>query len=114
MCGRLCREYRNRKLMVVLPQWRKCYDDRKLDEIILIDLKKQMDLGSLVTFSSIAYQCMKKARDERPSMSEIIKELELALEQQLHFEEMQRISSISKNELLMCFPKGILVGDGQM
>ncbi|KAJ0716718.1 putative protein kinase RLK-Pelle-CrRLK1L-1 family [Helianthus annuus] len=87
LCGRLCCEYRDFELTKILvPQWRRCYEDNRLDEIMLPGLKEQMDPGSLNIFSAIAYQCVKKAREERPTMAKIIKELEFSLKQQEIFE----------------------------
>ncbi|KAI3703528.1 hypothetical protein L1987_73669 [Smallanthus sonchifolius] len=83
LCGRLCYEYRNCELTKILvPKWRRCYNEKSLDEIILPGLKEQMDPGSLKSFSAIAYQCVKKAREQRPRMAKIVKELELSLKQQ--------------------------------
>ncbi|PWA47199.1 toll/interleukin-1 receptor (TIR) domain-containing protein [Artemisia annua] len=53
-----------------------------LDEIIDSDLRSQMNSDSLVTFSRIAYQCLKKRREERPTMSLIVDQLEKALDYQ--------------------------------
>ncbi|KAJ0774586.1 putative protein kinase RLK-Pelle-DLSV family [Helianthus annuus] len=120
LCGRLCTIYRNRELGLLLPTWLRYYNEKRLDEIIFPDLKEKMDSCSLNTFSSLAYRCLKKEREERPSMAEVMKQLEIALEQQEDFEETMRIqnlviSSISKtprNQNFMRFPNGVLVGDG--
>ena len=86
MSGRLCYEYHNGQLIgILVPRWKKYYEEKRLDDIINHDLKKQMEHGSLNTFSAIAYQCLKKSREERPSMAEVVKELEIALEQQVSF-----------------------------
>ncbi|KAL8259882.1 hypothetical protein R6Q59_027835 [Mikania micrantha] len=87
LCGRLCYECCNHELTKILvPKWRQCYDEKRLDEVILPGLKDQMDPGSLKSFSAIAYHCVKKAREERPTMAEIVKELELSLKLQEIFE----------------------------
>ncbi|MFS8009856.1 putative protein kinase RLK-Pelle-CrRLK1L-1 family [Helianthus anomalus] len=62
-----------------------CCEEKRLDEIIFSDLKEQMDSCSLNTFSSLAYRCLKKDREERPSMVEVMKQLEIAVEQQVSF-----------------------------
>ncbi|KAM0010126.1 putative protein kinase RLK-Pelle-CrRLK1L-1 family [Helianthus debilis subsp. tardiflorus] len=87
LCGRLCYEYHNlESTKILVPKWRRCYDEKRLDEIILPGLKEQMDPGSLKSFSAIAYQCVKRAREERPNMAEIVLKLELSLRQQEVFE----------------------------
>nr|GEW33075.1 putative serine/threonine/dual specificity protein kinase, catalytic domain-containing protein [Tanacetum cinerariifolium] len=46
LCGRLCFEYRNGKLSEILvPKWRKYYEEKSLDDILLLGLKEQMDIG---------------------------------------------------------------------
>ncbi|PWA93617.1 protein kinase-like domain, Phloem protein 2-like protein [Artemisia annua] len=82
LCGRLCFEISNGQLKVYVPLWRKCYEENKLHEIILQDLRQQMDPSSMKTFSDIASQCLRNAREERPTMSRVVEELEIALESQ--------------------------------
>ncbi|KAF5774514.1 putative protein kinase RLK-Pelle-CrRLK1L-1 family [Helianthus annuus] len=94
LCGRLCYESCNREqTKILVPKWRRYYDEKRLDEIILPDLREQMDPGSLESFSAIAYQCVKKVREERPTMAEIVKELEFSLEQQEIFENVPILES---------------------
>ncbi|XP_076936810.1 putative serine/threonine-protein kinase PBL7 [Bidens hawaiensis] len=130
LCGRLCFEYSNGELSnILVPRWRRCYEEERLDEIILVGLKEQMEPGSLNTFSAIAYRCVKKAREERPMIAEIVNELEFALEQQEIFENLAKrvdiaelikiaglavppLSYESHNQLLMLLLKGFLIDDG--
>lgn len=53
-----------------------------LDEIIDPNLKKQMDIQSLTLFKKIAYNCLNQQFEKRPTMDQIVKELEEALELQ--------------------------------
>ncbi|XP_076903088.1 putative receptor-like protein kinase At2g23200 [Bidens hawaiensis] len=55
----------------LVPEWKLCYEDNKLDDIILPGLKEQMDPGSLISFSAIAYQCLEKVHEDRPTMAKI-------------------------------------------
>ncbi|KAM0029552.1 putative protein kinase RLK-Pelle-CrRLK1L-1 family [Helianthus debilis subsp. tardiflorus] len=120
MCGTLCTDYHKGRLTLLVPKWIRCYNEKRLDQIIFPDLKEQMDSYSLNTFSALAYRCLKKASEKRPTMAEVMKELEIALEQQEDFEETQRIeklmispiSNTSPNQNFMRFPEGVLVGDG--
>ncbi|KAL8209985.1 hypothetical protein R6Q57_006717 [Mikania cordata] len=94
LCGRLCYEQRNHELTEILvPKWRRSYDENRLDEIILSCLKDQMDPGSLETFSAIAYRCVKKAREDRPIVAEIVEKLEFSLVQQEIFENAHKNSN---------------------
>ncbi|CAH1435446.1 unnamed protein product [Lactuca virosa] len=75
LCGRLAYVKGSESLDVLAKSK---YIDNKLDEIIIPELRKQMKLSSLNTFSAIAYQCLKPDRSERPTMAHIVEELEKA------------------------------------
>ncbi|KAJ0591530.1 putative protein kinase RLK-Pelle-CrRLK1L-1 family [Helianthus annuus] len=106
MCGRLCTEYRNGRLVMFVPNWIRCYDEKRLDEIILPDLKKQMDSCSLNTFSSIAYRCLEKNWEDRPTIAKVMKELEMAFEQQvLKYVSLTLIRSVPCNKCSSTFRK---------
>ncbi|KAL8246258.1 hypothetical protein R6Q59_007474 [Mikania micrantha] len=53
-----------------------------LDEIIFPGIKNEMKAESLKVFTMVAYQCLKKKRNERPTMAWIVERLEKALELQ--------------------------------
>ncbi|KAJ0716720.1 putative protein kinase RLK-Pelle-CrRLK1L-1 family [Helianthus annuus] len=102
LCGRLCYEYCNSEVTKILvPKWRRCYREKRIDEIILPGLKEQMDAGSLKSFSAIAYQCVKKVSEKRPTMAEIVKELELSLKQQEIFEHTHESSQREGTSLIL-------------
>ncbi|XP_076936813.1 receptor-like protein kinase FERONIA, partial [Bidens hawaiensis] len=131
LCGRLCFEYTNGELSnIFVSKWRRCYEQKRLDEIILVGLKEQMDQGSLNSFSAIAYQCVKRTREERPTMAKIVKELEFSLEQQenldnlakkVDLDELIRIVDLAlppvsygaRNQLLVFLLEGLFVEDGE-
>ncbi|XP_076922927.1 uncharacterized protein LOC143584880 [Bidens hawaiensis] len=130
MCGRLCFEYRNGRLIeIFVNKWRKCYEEKRFDEIIFCEIKEEMQSGSLSMFSRIAYRCTNKAREERPTMVEVVKELEIALEQQevyknlvkkANLEEMVKLANQAKpplsyathEQLFRLLLDGIFVDDG--
>ncbi|GJZ44785.1 kinase-like domain, phloem protein 2-like protein [Tanacetum coccineum] len=128
LCGTLCYNHDNGVLNLLVPTWRKYFEEDKLDEIIFSGLQEQMEPGSLKLFSALAYRCVKKSREERPTMAEIIQELELALKQQEVFEDLENkvnleeiikvvklagVSYESQNQLILLLLKGILVDDGK-
>ncbi|GKC84511.1 kinase-like domain, phloem protein 2-like protein, partial [Tanacetum coccineum] len=82
LCGRVCYENSNGKLKVFVHFWKKCYEQKKLDEIIFPDLKQQMEPKSVETFVDIAYQCLERSREQRPTMSVVVEKLKAALELQ--------------------------------
>ncbi|KAI7742239.1 hypothetical protein M8C21_033972, partial [Ambrosia artemisiifolia] len=55
----------------------------ELDEIIDPNLRKQMDTHSLALFTNLAYNCLNQQHVQRPTMDQIVKELEEVLELQL-------------------------------
>ncbi|XP_076896331.1 uncharacterized protein LOC143549283 [Bidens hawaiensis] len=61
---------------------RKHYIRQTLDMVIPSYLRKQISTDSLVTFSNVAYQCLKNG-EERPTMKQVVEQLETALDQQL-------------------------------
>nr|GFD30510.1 protein kinase-like domain, phloem protein 2-like protein [Tanacetum cinerariifolium] len=62
--------------------WKQSYEQKRLYEIIFEGLMQQMDLDSLETFADIAFQCLQKFRQERPTMSDVVEKLTIALEMQ--------------------------------
>ncbi|XP_042758519.1 probable serine/threonine-protein kinase PBL1 isoform X3 [Lactuca sativa] len=124
LCGRLCYKHRNAQINgILVHDWKRCYHEKKLDDIILKDLKEQINPDSLITFSTIANQCLNGDRRERPTMDEIVKELEVALEQQniAYNRNLVEISKLavpplsyrSHDELILLLSKGILVDQGK-
>ncbi|KAJ9537983.1 hypothetical protein OSB04_030716 [Centaurea solstitialis] len=122
LCARLCFEYNNGRVEVLTRIWKQSYKQKKLHDIIHQDLLQQMDSVSLETFSDIAYQCLRRSREKRPTMALVMEKLEVALKFQEVYEEVeQRINSKemiqmvvppllnrSKPELDMLRYKGIL------
>ncbi|GJT12087.1 kinase-like domain, phloem protein 2-like protein [Tanacetum coccineum] len=91
LCGRVCYENSNGRLKVFVHFWKKCYEQKKLDEIIFPDLKQQMDPSSVKTFVDTAYQCLQKSREQRPEISLVVEKLKAALElQELHDLKLQK------------------------
>nr|GEV66583.1 receptor-like tyrosine-protein kinase kin-15 [Tanacetum cinerariifolium] len=55
------------------------YREKKLDEIVDSDLRKQMDSESFNIFAETAYDCLNEERSQRPNIDEIVPKLEKAL-----------------------------------
>ncbi|GKB44648.1 kinase-like domain, phloem protein 2-like protein [Tanacetum coccineum] len=88
LCGRLCYDVTgHNELLVFVPKWMKCYEQKILEEIIFKGLDmKQIDPSSIKLFSDIAYKCLNETREERPTMAEVVSQLEVALQAQEHYE----------------------------
>ncbi|KAI3505744.1 hypothetical protein L1887_27957 [Cichorium endivia] len=63
---------------------RKSYKQNKLIEITYSDMKDKIIPSSFTAFTKIAYQCLKRDREQRPLMNEIVTTLEAALRYQLY------------------------------
>ncbi|XP_076886702.1 receptor-like protein kinase HERK 1 [Bidens hawaiensis] len=85
LCGRLCyRRGDGRVQKILVPTWTTKYEQKKLNDIIFKHPTpdQTMDQRTLATFSDIAYQCLKKHREDRPKMAEVVTKLEAALRYQ--------------------------------
>ncbi|CAH1414584.1 unnamed protein product [Lactuca virosa] len=86
LCGRLCIGKPDDKHRLLTKLAQISYEQGKLDDIIFHGLRGQMESNSLRTYSSIAYRCLKREREERPTMAQVLEELELSLEYQESFQ----------------------------
>ncbi|KAF5777161.1 putative protein kinase RLK-Pelle-CrRLK1L-1 family [Helianthus annuus] len=85
LCGRLAYVPSYNDDRRSLAVWvEKHYARGMLDKIIPSYLHKQMNTDSLRMFSKIAYQCLKN-REERPTMKEVVYQLQEAIDHQLCF-----------------------------
>ncbi|XP_071740703.1 uncharacterized protein [Rutidosis leptorrhynchoides] len=65
-----------------MQTWKKNLKTGQLDEILFQDVVLPLHPDSLQTFSRIAMKCLNKYREHRPLMSDVVDELEVALELQ--------------------------------
>ncbi|XP_071687494.1 receptor-like protein kinase HERK 1 [Rutidosis leptorrhynchoides] len=96
LCGRQCVQIINGgsgpNFLTVVA--RKCYEENTLGTIISTSLKEKISTGCLERFSKIAYQCLQLERTQRPSLTKILRELQIALEYQVSFILRQILSNI--------------------
>ncbi|GKA23986.1 kinase-like domain, phloem protein 2-like protein [Tanacetum coccineum] len=91
LCGRVCYEHSDGNFKVLVNFWKSCYQEKKLDKIIFPGLNHQLDPSSVETFVDIAYQCLQKSREQRPTMYVVVENLKAALElKELHDLKLQR------------------------
>ncbi|MFS7928111.1 putative protein kinase RLK-Pelle-LRR-VIII-1 family [Helianthus anomalus] len=81
LCGRLCYTVDNKGHVVkAILTWIESYELNMLKDIIFENPNVEpMHQSVLKRFSGIAYQCLKESREDWPEMSEIVTELESAL-----------------------------------
>ncbi|KVI05476.1 Protein kinase, catalytic domain-containing protein [Cynara cardunculus var. scolymus] len=84
LCGRLAHgvQYQDES-QVLYKLVKHHYEKGTLKAIIDYNLQKQIDSVSLSRFSAIAYKCLMKRREDRPTMSQIVEQLQKALNYQL-------------------------------
>ncbi|XP_076915876.1 putative serine/threonine-protein kinase PBL22 isoform X1 [Bidens hawaiensis] len=82
LCGRPCfMNYDDsRRFLSKLAQNR--YEQKKIRTIVPDFLREQIEPNCLKKFTNIAYQCLRKNRNERPSGAHVLKQLEIALQYQ--------------------------------
>ncbi|KAL8209184.1 hypothetical protein R6Q57_008596 [Mikania cordata] len=59
------------------------FKEGKLDEVVFEQIKEPIKPKSLATFQNIAYQCLHREREKRPTMKTILTELKKAMEFQI-------------------------------
>ncbi|KAK9050972.1 hypothetical protein SSX86_027597 [Deinandra increscens subsp. villosa] len=79
LCGRLCIDKRNSSQSLV-GLARKSYEQNTINEIVCGNIRDEINHESLKVFTTIGYRCLKRDREERPLMSEVVKALETALQ----------------------------------
>ncbi|PWA84321.1 serine/threonine/dual specificity protein kinase, catalytic domain-containing protein [Artemisia annua] len=128
LCGRFCIGKHDDEHRLLIPLAQRSYEKGTLDDIIFRGLREQMEPYSLKTFSSVAYQCLKRNREERPTMVDVLSALELASEYQesyesgkpMEYEEILQMADrehplvyTNKRELISLLTSGILVDWGR-
>ncbi|XP_071686778.1 receptor-like protein kinase HERK 1 [Rutidosis leptorrhynchoides] len=95
LCGRLC--FGNNKRRPLLGLVRQSYEKNLVNEIVHDSIKEEIEPESLKVFTEIAYQCLNKKREERPSMTQMVEALELAVKCQV---KVIRAFNLKKKSLL--------------
>ncbi|GJV37303.1 kinase-like domain, phloem protein 2-like protein [Tanacetum coccineum] len=78
LCGRLC--IVDDKLQPLVGLARQSFRQNTVNQIVLTNIRDELNPSSLDVFSKVAYQCLKLERDERPLIMEIVRGLETAFQ----------------------------------
>ncbi|GJS89140.1 phloem protein 2-like protein [Tanacetum coccineum] len=107
-----------------------CFEEKKVHALIFDDIMKQTDVRSVDIVSEVAYKCLLKDQENRPTMVLVIQELEKALN--IHdewewgrkvpkdYEKIIKMSQhpvspkITKKDLYSLFSSGILLQNGKV
>ncbi|MFS7928318.1 putative protein kinase RLK-Pelle-SD-2b family [Helianthus anomalus] len=83
LCGTFCCTYDKNGFaqQKFVPTWiESYYKEKKLNDVIFKDPTLQpLNQSALETLSDIAYRCLNESREDRPTMPEVVRELETAL-----------------------------------
>ncbi|GJY48493.1 tyrosine-protein kinase receptor TYRO3-like protein [Tanacetum coccineum] len=118
LCGTLCCTYNNGHLIQdLVPDWKKTQENKNLNNFILEGLiKQQRDPSALKTFLDIAYRCLRDSPKERPTMADVVVELEIQLdfaeEQEIAYGDVPMESTDQEEKLNARLSNGILVNGG--
>ncbi|XP_076910784.1 uncharacterized protein LOC143568521 [Bidens hawaiensis] len=114
LCGRLCFKYTNGyPLEILVPMWKQSYKHKKLEQVIFKDLTPPMDPTALETFSSIAFQCLHNSREQRPTISLLVKKLAIAPKFQKRH-EMKQAKDMGTSRKSSCVDEvGVLFSKGR-
>ncbi|GJX08759.1 phloem protein 2-like protein [Tanacetum coccineum] len=107
-----------------------CFKEKQLHLLILGDIMKQTDAKSIDILSKVAYECLQKDQEKRPTMAFVIQELEKALNIHVEWEFKQRLpkdnenimkmiehresQEITKKDLYSIFSSGIRLNNGKV
>ncbi|GKB84782.1 phloem protein 2-like protein [Tanacetum coccineum] len=78
-----------------------CFEEKKLDALIFDDIMKQTDVRSVDIVSEVAYKCLQKDQEKRPTMALVIQELEKAFNIHVDWEFEQKLPKDNKNIMKM-------------
>ncbi|KAL8259544.1 hypothetical protein R6Q59_027497 [Mikania micrantha] len=79
LCGRLCAENYKDGYPLLSEMAQRCYEEKIIRTIALDCLQHQISPKSLAKFAQIAYECLHTDHNKRPSVSEIVRKLKVAL-----------------------------------
>ncbi|GKC99878.1 phloem protein 2-like protein [Tanacetum coccineum] len=107
-----------------------CFEKKKVHALIFDDIMKQTDVRTVDIVSEVAYKCLQKDQEQRPTMALVIQELEKALS--IHdewgwerkvpkdYEKILKMTQhpvspkITKKDLYFLFSSGILLQNGKL
>ncbi|GJW77374.1 protein kinase, ATP binding site-containing protein, partial [Tanacetum coccineum] len=99
LCGRLCIGNESDKGRPLTGLAREFYELNRMSELVFCNIKDEVHLKSLQAYSTLAYQCVKKNREERPLMTEVVRILESALEYQVNGESLKLSDVVEVHKL---------------
>ncbi|GJW04100.1 phloem protein 2-like protein [Tanacetum coccineum] len=92
---------KNKKAVFLAWMAVRCFEEEKLHALIFDDIVKQTDVRSVDIVSEVAYKCLQKDQEKRPTMPLVIQELEKALDIHVDWEFEQRLPKDNENILKM-------------
>ncbi|GJX78581.1 retrovirus-related pol polyprotein from transposon TNT 1-94 [Tanacetum coccineum] len=86
LCGRSVMEHNSSRSQNLVDLVRHHFKEGTLYEMVFEATKKQMAPKSFTTFKNIAYHCIVEERARRPTVNDVLIQLQIALKSQVDFE----------------------------
>nr|GEU96654.1 phloem protein 2-like protein [Tanacetum cinerariifolium] len=94
-------EVKDKKVVFLAWMAKRCFEEKKQRALIFDDIKEQTDVKSIDILSEVAYECLQKDQEKRPTMALVIPELEKALDIHVDWEFEQNLPKDNENILKM-------------
>ncbi|GJZ78803.1 phloem protein 2-like protein [Tanacetum coccineum] len=94
-------EVKDKKVVFLAWMAARCFEEKKQHALIFDDIKEQTDVRSVDIVSEVAYKCLQKDQEKRPTMALVIQELEKAFNIHVEWEFKQRLPTDNDNIMKM-------------
>ncbi|GJW36799.1 phloem protein 2-like protein, partial [Tanacetum coccineum] len=94
-------EVKDKKVVFLAWLAARCFEEKKQSALIFDDIKEKTDLRSVDIVSKVAYKCLQKDQEKRPTMASVIQELEKAFNIHVEWEFKQRLPKDNDNIMKM-------------
>ncbi|GKC67868.1 hypothetical protein Tco_1100466, partial [Tanacetum coccineum] len=94
-------EVKDKKVVFLAWLAARCFEEKKQHALIFDDIKEKTDVRSVDIVSKVAYKCLQKDQEKRPTMALVIQELEKAFDIHVEWEFKQRLPTDNDNIMKM-------------
>ncbi|GKD23215.1 phloem protein 2-like protein, partial [Tanacetum coccineum] len=98
-------EVKDKKVVFLAWMAARCFEEKKQRALIFDDIKEKTDVRSVDIVSKVAYKCLQKDQEKRPTMALVIQELEKAFDIHVEWEFKQRLPTDNLQESALTMEK---------